>query len=127
MTESEKKRTDLIGSGPERNRRMGKVFEGILFLMFLAPALFVALTFDVVPIFGGRVSSLPANPGMLTSRIGYGLGLGALLVLCFCAVLRIFEGVDAQKRLPYQRLLIFFSSIGASLLVAAVIMEVRNF
>jgi hypothetical protein len=124
MTESEKKPLDLIDSSPERNRRIGKIFEGILFLMFLAPASFIALAYDAVPLFGGRVSS---NVAMLSSRTGYWVGLSALFILCLCAVLRILEGVDSQKRLPYQRLLILFASIGCSLLLTAVIMEVRNF
>ena len=112
---------------PKRWRRIGKVFEGIALLMYITPAVFIALEFGSVPLFGGRVSNGPSgSPALLSSSLGYWIGLSGYVTLAFCAIVRIVEGLNACSRLPYGRLVAFLGIMGCSLLVFAAIAQARN-
>jgi hypothetical protein len=107
----------------QRMRRIGKVFEGLFFLMFLSPTLFIVLHFHVVPLFGGRRNNPPTT---LLVADGYQLGLLGYACLALTAIIRIIEGIDSRTRFRYDRLIIFLAAIGVLLLVIAVIVEIRG-
>ena len=105
-------------------RRIGKVFEGLFFLIFfISPLLFIALHFHVVPLRGGRLNNPPTT---LLVADGYQLGLLGYACLALTAIIRIIEGIDSRTRFRYDRLIIFLAAIGVLLLVIAVIVEIRG-
>ncbi len=105
----------------QRMRRIGKVFEGLLFLMFISPALFIALYFDAVPLFGGRRNNPPTTQLVAD---GYQLSLIGYACLALAAIIRIIEGLDPRTRFRYDRLVILIGAISVLLLVIAVIVEI---
>ena len=105
----------------QRMRRIGKVFEGILFLIFISPALFITLTFDAVPMFGGRGNNPPTT--LLFSSGGYRLGLLGYTCLVLAAIIRIIDGIDSRARFRYGRLVILIGTIGVLFLVLAAVVE----
>jgi hypothetical protein len=107
----------------QRMRRIGKVFEGLFFLMFISPQLFIVLHFHFVPLIGGRRNNPPIA---LLGGDGYQLGLLGYACLALTAIIRIIEGIDSRTRFRYDRLIIFLAAIGVLLLVIAVIVEIRG-
>ena len=95
--------------------------------MFIATAVFITLKFGTVPLFGGRVSNgQSGSPALLSSSLGYWIGLSGYVTLAFCAIVQIVEGLNARSRLPYGRLVAFLGIMGCLLLVFAAIAQARN-
>ena len=89
-------------------RRAGKVFEGLFFLLFLSVPLGIAVTFDVLPVFGSRL----VGPTVLRSEGAYLLGLVGYVALALAAIVRIVEGFDPRPRMPYGRIVWTLAAVG---------------